>query len=193
MIHVLLTCLIQYFLMRDMEKLIGSLRLAIIYLISGVAGNLASSIFVPYQAEVGPAGSQFGLLASLFVDAIYSWKMIVRPWKAIGQLGAVTAFLFLLGLLPWVDNWAHWSGFVFGLLLSFSLFPYIQFSVDDRNRRLVLCALCSLMAVGLFAMLVVLFYVNPLWECNGCVYFNCIPFAEHFCDNRGLELKLSPI
>jgi hypothetical protein len=51
------TVLIQYFLMRDLEKLTGSLRIGIIYVGSGVAGNLASAIFVPYRADVsGRAG-----------------------------------------------------------------------------------------------------------------------------------------
>ena len=49
--------------MRDLEKLVGALRLSLIYLGSGMVGNLASAIFVPYRAEVGPAGAHFGLLA----------------------------------------------------------------------------------------------------------------------------------
>lgn len=50
--QLLVTLLIQYCLMRDLEKLTGSLRIAIIYMGSGVAGNLASAIFVPYRADV---------------------------------------------------------------------------------------------------------------------------------------------
>lgn len=38
--------------MRDLEKLTGSLRIGLIYIGSGVAGNLASAIFVPYRADV---------------------------------------------------------------------------------------------------------------------------------------------
>lgn len=38
--------------MRDLEKLTGSLRIALIYFIGALAGNLASAIFVPYRAEV---------------------------------------------------------------------------------------------------------------------------------------------
>lgn len=51
-LQLIVTIVIQYTLMRDLEKLTGSLRIAIIYLGSGVAGNLASAIFVPYRAEV---------------------------------------------------------------------------------------------------------------------------------------------
>lgn len=50
--HLSITILVQYFLMRDLEKLTGALRIGIIYVVSGVAGNLASAIFVPYRAEV---------------------------------------------------------------------------------------------------------------------------------------------
>ena len=50
--QLFITVLVQYFLMRDLEKLTGSLRIGIIYIGSGVAGNLASAIFVPYRADV---------------------------------------------------------------------------------------------------------------------------------------------
>ncbi len=40
------------FILRDVEKLAGCLRVAIIYSASGVIGNLGSAIFLPYQAEV---------------------------------------------------------------------------------------------------------------------------------------------
>lgn len=38
--------------LRDLEKLAGWHRIAIIYLLSGITGNLASAIFLPYRAEV---------------------------------------------------------------------------------------------------------------------------------------------
>ena len=63
LLHLALTVLLQCWLMRDLEKLVGAMRLSLIYLGSGMVGNLASAIFVPYRAEVGPAGAHFGLLA----------------------------------------------------------------------------------------------------------------------------------
>ena len=47
LLHLLSTLLVQLYLMRDMEKLCGPARMAIIYLGSGMAGNLASAIFIP--------------------------------------------------------------------------------------------------------------------------------------------------
>ena len=43
---------LQYWLMRDLEKMAGAVRIAVIYLGAGMIGNLASAIFVPYRAEV---------------------------------------------------------------------------------------------------------------------------------------------
>lgn len=42
----------QMTILRDLEKLAGWLRISIIYIISGITGNLASAIFLPYRAEV---------------------------------------------------------------------------------------------------------------------------------------------
>jgi membrane associated rhomboid family serine protease len=53
LVHLIVTIFFQMWIMRDMEKLIGAIRMAIIYIGSGIAGNLASCTFLPYQVEVG--------------------------------------------------------------------------------------------------------------------------------------------
>ena len=137
-------------LLRDIEKLAGWLRISLIYMLSGITGNLASSIFLPYRAEVpptnnplkqwyqtcfklfpvscqvGPAGSQFGILACLFVELFQSWQILERPWRAFAKLLAISTFFFSFGLLPWIDNFAHICGFVSGFFLSFAFLPYIR-------------------------------------------------------------------
>lgn len=51
-IHIAITVSLHHALLADFEKLIGSVRIAILYLGSGVAGNLASSLFLPFKPEV---------------------------------------------------------------------------------------------------------------------------------------------
>ena len=60
----------------EMGGMAGALRVGLIYLGSGMVGNLASAIFVPYRAEVGPAGSHFGLLAMCMVEVIHQWPTL---------------------------------------------------------------------------------------------------------------------
>jgi len=188
-LHLATTIVIQYFLMRDLEKLTGSLRIALIYLGSGVAGNLGSAIFVPYRADVGPAGSQFGLLACLIVEVLNCWPMLKRPEQALSKLLAITFLLFLLGLLPWVDNFAHLFGFIFGFLLSYALLPFVSFGPYDRQKKIFLIWVCLLSALFLFLLLLLLFYLIPMYDCEMCSYFNCIPITKDFCANQNINFK----
>jgi len=52
LLDLLLTILLQATVMRDLEKLIGWLRIGIIYLLTGVIGSLASATFLPYDIGV---------------------------------------------------------------------------------------------------------------------------------------------
>lgn len=73
LLQLLVTIFFQLFILRDVEKLAGFLRVSIVYVASGVIGNLGSALFLPYQAEVGPLGSQFGIIACLFVEMFHAW------------------------------------------------------------------------------------------------------------------------
>ncbi|KFM66560.1 Inactive rhomboid protein 1, partial [Stegodyphus mimosarum] len=188
-LHLLITVIIQYLIMTDLEKLVGALRISIIYLMSGVGGNLASAIFVPYRAEVGPAGSQFGLLACLFVEVIHCWKMLKHPGMALLRLGGVALVLFLVGLLPWVDNYAHIFGFAFGFLLSYALLPFVSFGTYDKATKVILIWVCLFIVVVLCVGLLILFYVHPIYECSFCKYLNCIPLTVDFCENQDIVFK----
>lgn len=186
-LHLLITVVLQYYLMRDMEKLAGPVRIGVIYVVSGIAGNLASAIFVPYRAEVGPSGSQFGLLACVFVEFINSWQMMRNPWRVLGKLVVMTLTLFLVGLLPWVDNYAHIFGFIFGFLLSYALLPFVSFGPYDKRRKVLLIWVCLVAVVVMLTALIILFYVTPIYECKVCEYLNCIPLTRDFCAEQNIH------
>lgn len=188
-----LTVALQYWLMRDLEKMAGAARIAIIYLSSGMVGNLASAIFVPYRAEVGPAGAHFGLLATCMVEVIHQWPTLKYPEMAILKLVGVTAVFFLAGLLPWVDNYAHLFGFVFGFLLSYALLPFVTFGIYDRRRKKALVWICLVSVVFLFVGLLLLFYITPIHDCEVCKYFNCIPITKDFCADQNIDLQVDPL
>uniref|UniRef100_A0A8B9HCF4 Inactive rhomboid protein n=1 Tax=Astyanax mexicanus TaxID=7994 RepID=A0A8B9HCF4_ASTMX len=188
-LHCLVSVLFQMTILRDLEKLAGWLRISIIYILSGITGNLASAIFLPYRAEVGPAGSQFGILACLFVELFQSWQILAQPWRAFTKLLCVVLFLFSFGLLPWIDNFAHICGFISGFFLSFAFLPYISFGRMDMYRKR--CQILVFLAVflGLFAGLVVLFYVYPI-KCEWCELLTCIPLTDKFCEKYDLNAHL---
>ncbi|XP_029977686.1 inactive rhomboid protein 1 isoform X2 [Sphaeramia orbicularis] len=188
-LHCLVSVLFQMTVLRDLEKLAGWLRISIIYMLSGITGNLASAIFLPYRAEVGPAGSQFGILACLFVELFQSWQILERPWRAFAKLLAISVFFFSFGLLPWIDNFAHICGFVSGFFLSFAFLPYISFGRSDMYRKRVQICVFLLIFLGLFSALAVLFYVYPV-KCEWCEYLTCIPITDKFCEKYDLNAHL---
>ncbi|XP_075884344.1 inactive rhomboid protein 1-like isoform X2 [Nelusetta ayraudi] len=188
-LHCLVSVFFQMTVLRDIEKLAGWLRISLIYMLSGITGNLASSIFLPYRAEVGPAGSQFGILACLFVELFQSWPILERPWRAFAKLLAISAFFFSFGLLPWIDNFAHICGFVSGLFLSFAFLPYISFGQSDMYRKRVQICIFLLVFLALLSALAVLFYVYPV-KCDWCEYLTCIPITDKFCEKYDLNAHL---
>ncbi|XP_029641046.1 inactive rhomboid protein 2-like [Octopus sinensis] len=189
-IHLILTVLYQAFVMRDIEKLTGWLRISIIYLGSGIAGNLASGIFLPYQVEAGPSGAQLGILACYIVEIIQSWQIQKTPWQSVIKFVAILLLLFVLGLLPWIDNWAHIFGFFVGLFLAFALLPYVTFGFKDKKKKLILIFVSLGLCIMFFVILIILFYVSPVYQCDACQYFNCIPFVSpKFCQNMQVTIR----
>ncbi|XP_014768365.1 inactive rhomboid protein 1 [Octopus bimaculoides] len=189
-IHLILTVLYQAFVMRDIEKLTGWVRISIIYIGSGIAGNLASGIFLPYQVEAGPSGAQLGILACYIVEIIQSWEIQKSPWQSVIKFVAILLLLFVLGLLPWIDNWAHIFGFFVGLFLAFAFLPYITFGFKDKRKKLILIFASLGLCITFFVILIILFYVSPVYQCDACQYFNCVPFASpKFCQNMQVTIR----
>ncbi|CAD5226400.1 unnamed protein product [Bursaphelenchus okinawaensis] len=185
-IRFAITCIIQLYFMRKFEQAIGSLRLAIIYFVSGVGGYLASASFEPYMPEVGPAGSQGGVLGALIIDVIYNWQFLSNPVRALLLHLLLALLLFITGFLPYVDNWAHIFGFIFGCLASAALIPYMQFG--DKGTRLLVVVFSIITTIVMFVFLLVLFYGLPVINSPILTFLNC-PFSGHICDQQGLKLR----
>ena len=117
------------------------------------------------------------------------WPMLKQPSTGLLRLLVVTLVLFLFGLLPWVDNYAHVFGFIFGFLLSYALLPFVSFGSYERRRKLLFIWVCLLAVVVLFSLLIVLFYVTPFYECELCKLLTCIPLTDNFCADQNINLN----
>lgn len=51
-LHLIITLVFQHIFLADLERLIGPIRTAILYIGTGLAGNLTSALLVPYKPEV---------------------------------------------------------------------------------------------------------------------------------------------
>lgn len=115
--------------------------------------------------------------------------MLKHPRRALSKLILILLALLALGILPWVDNYAHLFGFIFGFLAAYALMPFISFGHYDRRRKILLIWVCLILIMGLFALLLALFYNVPVYECEVCKLFNCVPFTRDFCASQNINFK----
>lgn len=121
-IHIGFNLLLQLTLGRDIEKLIGSIRFAIVYFASGIFGFVLGGNFAANGiASCGCSGSLFGILAITLLDLLYTWKRRTGPIKDLLFILVDVLVAFVLGLLPGLDNFSHIGGFLMGLVLGICL------------------------------------------------------------------------
>ncbi|ODV63936.1 rhomboid family protein [Ascoidea rubescens DSM 1968] len=138
-IHIISNLLLQILLGADVEKKIGSLTFLIIYIASGISGNIFGANYSKTGvSSVGASGALFGIIATnlfhhlfLFNKALYSKK----TYRIILSVMVFEIILILfLGLLPGLDNFAHIGGFIIGLLCSILLLRDPNFIIKEEYR-----------------------------------------------------------
>ena len=142
-------------------------------------------------SQAGPSGSQFAVLAVVFVEVL-RWNKDRAPGATVAKLFIVFGVLFFLGMvLSDIDNFAHLFGLLFGILVCFGFRPYLTVCGAPVSEigRLVGVAVCLLLAVALFAILVMVFYLAPVSNCHNCMYFNCIPFTSTYCADQDVAIR----
>ena len=152
------------------------------------------------HTQVGPAASILGIVAYFFIFLIFESRFLVKPWLEFLKLVGVVIVLFLLGLLPFIDNLAHIGGFVFGLFTSGVIIPYgpyrklqeehaIEKETTGKDKKdvfliikIVLVIVGIPVVLALFLLFFLLFYlVQRSWE--GFGYLSCIPFTSTICND----------
>ena len=133
------------------ESLYGRWTFAGIYLITGVAGGLASVGWNPGVLSVGASGAIFGLAGAL-IASFYLGEFSVPRVAISGTLRSLLIFagfnLFFGGLFSGIDNACHIGGLVSGLMLG-ALIAIVAPQQDNPLRRFsVVAAVALLVAVS---------------------------------------------
>eukprot|EP00033_Pygsuia_biforma_P000771 GCRY01000899.1.p1 GENE.GCRY01000899.1~~GCRY01000899.1.p1 ORF type:complete len:496 (-),score=89.82 GCRY01000899.1:316-1803(-) len=179
-IHIAMNLSFQIKAGSQLERDYGFLRIAPIYMMAGVAGNLASSIFLPAQVQVGASGSLYGLLGVLFSDLFQNWSILESPWGNLGSMVVTLAISLAMGLMPQVDNFAHVGGFICGVLTGIIFLPTIHFGWLNKTLTLIAMPALFIYFVTMFSV----FYSSKSGEdwCSFCVKINCLD-AYFDCDS----------
>eukprot|EP00041_Stephanoeca_diplocostata_P032880 m.1067731 g.1067731 ORF g.1067731 m.1067731 type:complete len:832 (-) comp24223_c1_seq7:1321-3816(-) len=183
-IHFFLVAIVQLYIGRPIERSIGWLRMGLIYSISGVGGYLVSGVLDPYVVSCGANPAVFGLIAIMLVELIQSWKVVPSPKTQLAKLLAYIVVGFIIGSLPFIDNFSQLGGFSFGLVASIIFLPYVTFTKWARRGRKILLALCMPLLLVMIVVGIVLFYtVQNTDFCTWCDDFNCWSWSSDIaCD-----------
>lgn len=127
LLHIALNGYALYMIGMEVEAFYGRGRFAAIYALSGLAGSVASFIFLPpFTPGVGASGAIFGLIGAL---AVY-FGLNRRLFGKMGQ-AQFWNILFVIvlnmgigfsGIFP-IDNSAHIGGLIAGAAVGFVLCP----------------------------------------------------------------------
>ncbi|PMD73414.1 rhomboid family intramembrane serine protease [Companilactobacillus nuruki] len=120
--HIFMNGFTLLYVGQILEPMIGHWRFFIIYIVSGIMGNLASLAFGANNAiSAGASTSLFGMFAA-FIAIAY----IYRENRFLTELGKSFLGLIVINLLmdltmSGIDIWGHVGGAIGGLLIGYAL------------------------------------------------------------------------
>jgi rhomboid protease GluP len=149
-IHLLFNMYWVRTLAPDTARLYGTGRTAIIYVVSGVVGFVASTLafFLPLpfflrgsQVTIGASAAIFGLLGAQLYYGRRGSSHVGRQAKSLAIVLLIFGFV-----MPGVDNWAHLGGLGGGYLMAKWLNP-LKPERGDHVLIALGCLVASLLAI----------------------------------------------
>jgi membrane associated rhomboid family serine protease len=136
-LHFLLNNYALWIIGQEIERLYGSARFVFLYLLTGVAGSLASYTFNPNAQSAGASGAIFGLFGIMAAFAFrYRKELPERLATDIRRrILPVIAINLVFGFsMRIVDNAAHIGGLLAGIVLALVI-PYKR--PDERGTATI--------------------------------------------------------
>jgi rhomboid protease GluP len=155
LIHLAVNCFSLYNIGMVLERFIGSARFAVLYVLAGLCGGLASYWFSPFSVSAGASGAIFGLLGALAVFFYLHRTLFGKTANSV-LTNIVVVALLNLGLgasIPGIDNFAHVGGLAGGIIVGALLAPRYRIVVDVQGQPTVAESkpAAAWVAVALFA------------------------------------------
>jgi rhomboid protease GluP len=160
LLHLLLNSYALWMVGMQVEKLYGSARFLLIYLLSGVggvAGSYLGQSFLPRPVDapsVGASGAIFGLFGVLAVFGFRYRRELppaIRRAVTAGVLPVIVINLFIGLSIEFIDNSAHVGGLITGSALAL-IIPYIAPGKERLSKTgLLIMAVCVGVIIYCFA------------------------------------------
>jgi membrane associated rhomboid family serine protease/Flp pilus assembly protein TadD len=132
------------------ESLYGRWTFGALYIITGIAGGVASVGWNPYVSSVGASGAIFGLAGAL-IASFYLGEFSLPRVAISGTLRSLVFFVgfnVLFGsMFPGIDNACHAGGLISGLVLG-ALIARLAPQYDAPLRRASVVLMVALAVIG---------------------------------------------
>ena len=142
--HLVANMLLFFALVSHLELNYGFWRLTLVWILSGVGGNLVSAAAEdPCSLVVGASGAIFGFMGLFIADVMLNFESISRPFL---RIVFIAVFLVFFAVTVFTDksrtnvsHFSHLGGLLCGLFPSFVFLP----NVTNRRYRAVQSAIAD--------------------------------------------------
>jgi membrane associated rhomboid family serine protease len=121
--HVLMNCYAFYSLGKIFEMISSRAHLAIVFLLSAIAGSFLSLYFWPEGISVGASGGILGLIGYIAVYSFRRRQFISAQFRKSIVLNIGFILVFGLILYQVIDNYGHIGGLLTGAIYGFFQIP----------------------------------------------------------------------
>lgn len=150
-IHIALNMWCLLSLGRLAERLFGRWQTAILYILTGIGGNLLSLAHAPDRVSAGASGAIFGIAGAILSGVKFGNLSITSGEKRaiFSSIIFFVGFNFYIGMGPGIDNMCHFGGFLSGLVIGLPLaVPSSTRSKHTLAQIMTLLATVGLLAFG---------------------------------------------
>lgn len=157
-LHWVLNVAGLWYLGRRTESLARWPHLAAVFLVSMVAGGVATARFLPGAPSIGASGGVLGVLGMLMAFELLHQRLVPRSARRRLAAGVVATFAIGFVGYKFIDNAAHAGGLLAGIAYGLVVFPRSTSVRRPRAMRidlvvgglaLIVLTASSLLAIGL--------------------------------------------
>jgi len=206
LIHWVVNMLALWFFGIAIEQSHGLANSLLMFWVPAVGGNILSAIFLPQYISVGASGGIFGFIGACLADITVNWNLLFiqdvgddnaqAPWKrnawAFFWIIMEMAVNIVLGLTPFIDNFIHLGGLLYGMCCGWTVIEYTAvnfFGYDAtfwtkvrlytfRFLGLIISVVCIIVTCAWLAT-----FEEDNNPCPNCRYFNCVETPWWHCDD----------
>ncbi|MCP9198858.1 rhomboid family intramembrane serine protease [Gramella sp. GC03-9] len=104
-----------------LEYILGSKKLIITYIISGILASIGSIYWHDHTISVGASGAIFGLYGIILAFSVFNIYSKTMRKTTLSLLGIYAGISLILGLFGGIDNAAHITGLISGFIIGGTL------------------------------------------------------------------------